>query len=172
MRHQIPTRCRGGRVMTSRLVEVPLALNMDFPGYKAFRFDFSTYPCPALARDLVRALYARTDTRGSIKSPLAVRAYKLVIGDSARWFAARGFDGDASELTDGLVSDYWRVCGIDDEITLSIFLSDLEAATPPRLFPGNTAPTRQSRLGTAAQSRRSPDIASPKPSNPTGKWSD
>ena len=45
---------------TSSLIELPLALDLRFPNHPPYFRDFSRLPCRSLARDLARALLART----------------------------------------------------------------------------------------------------------------
>ena len=121
--------------MASRLVEVPLGLALHFPSHQPLHVDFSALPCPALVRDLARALLDRTNTNGPIKSPTSVAAYVSAIRHVARWMDARGFDGNARGMAGDLVFDYWRDAGRLYESRLRTLLSHMEKRWPGSLAP-------------------------------------
>lgn len=121
--------------MTSAFVEVPLGLDLDFPGYDGCHLDLSRLPCRALVRELAAALLELTNTGGPIKSPSTAKHYRVAISDAARWFYAQGFDGAADELTEELVFDYWRQCSAREESWIRILLGRIEQRHPGRLAP-------------------------------------
>ncbi|MGI8777836.1 MAG: hypothetical protein ACR2LJ_10760 [Acidimicrobiales bacterium] len=128
--------------MPSTFVDVPLGMELHFPGYRPLRIDLAALPCPALVRDLARSLFDRTNTGGTIKSPHTASVYRNAIRHAARWLHAHGFDGAAAELTEALVFDYWRHCGVVYEANTRTLLGALEAATPGLLAPGVAAQLR------------------------------
>jgi hypothetical protein len=121
--------------MAGAFVEVPLGLDLEFPGYDRCHVDFSALPCQALVRDLARAVFERTNTDGPIKSPGTAATYKQAIGAMSRWLRDQAFDGDASELTEELVFDYWRCCGADNERMIRTLLAHIDQRRPGRLPP-------------------------------------
>ena len=122
--------------MTGAFVEVPLGLDLDFPGYDRCHLDFSQLPCRALVGELARALLERTNTGGPIKSPSTAQHYRTAISGAVRWLHAQGFDGDATELTEDMVFDYWRRCSGRQEGAIRILLGHIEGRHPGRLAPG------------------------------------
>ncbi len=133
--HRRRARRRRGELMTTVFVEVPLGLDLDFPGYDRCRLDLSALPCRALACELATAMLERTNTGGPIRSPSTAKNYRTAISAAARWFHAQGFDGDARHLTEELVFDYWRRCGARQESMIRILLGHIEQRHPGRLAP-------------------------------------
>ncbi len=119
----------------SRLIEVPLALDLRFPNHPPYRRDLSALPSVALARDLARALLARTNTNGSITSPATAKEYVTAIRHLCRWMGEQGFHGGAGELSEDLVFDYWRHAGARFEANTRKLLSGIETQRPGSLSP-------------------------------------
>lgn len=53
--------------MSSSLIEVPLGLELVFPG-RSVRHDFSALPAPRVVRSLARAHLSLTNSGGGIKT--------------------------------------------------------------------------------------------------------
>jgi hypothetical protein len=105
------TRSRWQHLMAGSLfAELPLGMDLDFPGYEHRHYDFSKLARQAQVRDLARAMFERTNTGGPIKAPSTADVYKSSIDQVDRWFDARGLDESVAELTEELVFDYWRQC--------------------------------------------------------------
>lgn len=72
--------------MSRGLIEVPLGLELAFPG-GSVRHDFSDLPGPRLVRTLARAHLSLTNSGGGIKSTNTSRLYARAIRRAARFFA-------------------------------------------------------------------------------------
>jgi hypothetical protein len=79
--------------MSSRLIEVPLGLELVFPG-GSVRHDYSKLPAPRVARALARAHLSLTNSGGGIKTPGTSWLYARAIRRIARCFE-RELDIDA-----------------------------------------------------------------------------
>lgn len=122
--------------MPSAFIDVPLGLDLEFPGYETCHLEFSNFPCQPLVHDLVRALFERTNTGGPIKTPVTAKSYRKVIAHAVRWFHAQGFEGGARDLSEDMVFDFWRACSADKETIVRTLLRDIEQRSPGRLIPG------------------------------------
>jgi hypothetical protein len=84
--------------MSSRLIEVPLGLELVFPG-GSVRHDYSKLPAPRVVRSLARAHLSLTNSGGGIKTPGTSHLYARAIRRIARFFE-RGLGADALGVLD------------------------------------------------------------------------
>jgi hypothetical protein len=121
--------------MACAVIDVPLGLRLEFPGYEPRHFDLSAAPCPALVRELAAALIERTSTGGPVKSSVTAEAYGSAIRHFARHLVLRGFDAPVAALTEALVFDYWRQASARYESATRILLAHIEERHPGSLEP-------------------------------------
>ena len=76
---------RGGWEMSSGLIEVPLGLELVFPGGRV-RHDYSQLPAPRVVRALARAHLSLTNSGGGIKTPGTSWLYARAIRRIAPFF--------------------------------------------------------------------------------------
>ncbi len=79
--------------MSSRLIEVPLGVELVFPG-GSVRHDYSKLPAPRVVRALARAHLSLTNSGGGIKTPGTSHLYARAIRRIAPFFE-RELDSDA-----------------------------------------------------------------------------
>lgn len=145
--------------MPSVLTDVPLGLDLEFPGYAASRVNFDGLPCGRLLRELALVLLERTNTGGTIKSPATAESYAMSIRHLVRQLGSQGFDGPAAELTEVLVFDYWRRCSSHHEHNTRVLLSQMEERGPGSLQPGVVAQLGGARLHPSPMSQPQPPMS-------------
>lgn len=91
--------------MSSRLVEVPLALELSFPNGSCCH-DLSDLPCQAVARALAEAHLALTNTGGGIKSRKTSNNFAVASRRFVRWLGERGFQGGLDRLDGDTLAEY------------------------------------------------------------------
>ena len=85
--------------MSSRLIEVPLGLELVFPGGRV-QHDFSRLPAPGVVRPLARAHLSLTNSGGGIKTRGTSALYARAIRRMAAFFD-RELDGEGLAALDG-----------------------------------------------------------------------
>jgi hypothetical protein len=84
--------------MSSRLIEVPLGLELVFPGGRV-QHDFSRLPAPGVVRPLARAHLSLTNSGGGIKTRGTSALYARAIRRMAAFFD-RELDGEGLAALD------------------------------------------------------------------------
>jgi|GEM_PF-4044650 len=109
--------------MTSRLVEVPFGLNLEFVGHEPLFIRLQHLPHAAVVRPLARALLNLTNSDGPIKAPATAKAYRNAIARFARWLDEIEFNGDLSNLTVAQLYEFGALCSAPMERNLRTLMS-------------------------------------------------
>jgi hypothetical protein len=109
--------------MPAELIEDPPGISCVFSDGRRYRRTITAEPA-SLVRDMLAGLAALVHPHGSIDSPGAVIAYVHGVLDIARFMRERGADGDAAQLSRGLLAEYWmQAGGINESVTRRMLAS-------------------------------------------------
>lgn len=123
-------------MITSRVIEVPLGLEVRFAGGGQRKHDFSALRCQRLALPLVRAHGSLIAPRGSIASVETSSCYATSIMQFVRGLEQRGFDGGPRDLKPEHVSALVSGQSAGKSVLfIKRLLRQIEAAAPASLPP-------------------------------------
>jgi len=125
--------------MPAEMLENPAGISCVFSDGRRYRRTAADEPA-GLVRDLLQGLAALVHPHGSIDSPGTMTAYMQGIADIARFMRERGAGGGASQLSRGLLAEYWMQAGdVRESATRRMLVSFDAASGGDALQPGARA---------------------------------
>lgn len=115
--------------MPARVIESPLTVEFTFPNAAVSVVRLDQLALPALARDLALGLTMQVHPHGTVTTRKSAGNLVWALRHMVTWLAQAGFRGSASQLTRGMLLQYWLSCGWQRESLTRALLRGFDTAT-------------------------------------------